>query len=424
MPKRIVDVTYRKFESVCKGTQLPKGVLDIIEGPAMDMEKVNENNRFYPTSLVVNKILNDPDTLHLMKNRALLGEGCHPDDRFEVRYPYVAFMVEKLWIPEGKNELWGRFVIIDTPNGRILKTLIDVGSSIGISARALGTSYETPEGYEMMNEEDYTFFTFDAVPDPGFKIARPSPVFESKSKKELKEVISGYSPAEMEISRVLMESINPDFFAEELQVINESLKKDSSKELLENSQRRINSLEKALEREKERQTVQASLGESRLPKSVLDRVRLMQESVSQSEAEIGLLKSKVVSLNESLEREKRESKRLKSQIQSQKAAPVSESKDLTKLKGTIAQYEAREKKLKASIKEDRIKALSLVTGMSESKVASMVSNLDEPLEDIAVRLKRLMSKDTNQPVLEARQKGAGEAQESDRTVRLIKSQQK
>jgi chromosome segregation ATPase len=319
--------------------------------------------------------------------------------------------------------LWGRFVIIDTPNGRILKTLIDVGSSIGVSARALGTSYETPEGYEMMNEEDYTFFTFDAVPDPGFKIARPSPVFESNSKKELKEVVSGYTPAEMEISRVLMESINPDFFAEELQVINESLKKNSSKELLENSQRRINSLEKALEREKERQTVQASLGESRLPKSVMDRVRLMQESLSQSEAEIGLLKRKVVSLNESLERERRESKRLKSQIQSLKAAPVSESKDLTKLKGTIAQYEAREKKLKASIKEDRIKALSLVTGMSETKVASMVSNLDEPLEDIAVRLKRLMSKDANQPVLEARQKGAGEAQESDRTVRLIKSQQ-
>lgn len=150
--------------------------LCIMEGPCMEFDKVNRNNRIYSKKLVEDRIINNPVVQEALKNKSMLGEGGHPETRVDISYPDVALCVEKLWIPkDSKNLLWGRFAILDTPVGRILETLVKYGSSIGISARAMTESTEK-NGHEIISETSYDLITFDAVPDPGFKCARLSKV--------------------------------------------------------------------------------------------------------------------------------------------------------------------------------------------------------------------------------------------------------
>lgn len=115
--------------------------LCFLEGPCMQFGRVNRNNRIYSRKLVEDRILNNPTVIETIKNRAMLGEGGHPDNRVDISYPEVALAVEKLWIPEGDGDmLWGRFAILDTPTGRILETLVKYGTKLGISARAVADS--------------------------------------------------------------------------------------------------------------------------------------------------------------------------------------------------------------------------------------------------------------------------------------------
>lgn len=167
--------------------------LCFLEGPCMQFGKVNRNNRIYSRKLVEDRILNNPTVQESIKNRAMLGEGGHPENRVDISYPEVALAVEKLWIPEGDGDmLWGRFAILDTPTGRILETLVKYGTKLGISARAVADSVQR-DGHEVILENSYELITFDAVPEPGFKCARLEQVdsvsksVDKMSTKELKE---------------------------------------------------------------------------------------------------------------------------------------------------------------------------------------------------------------------------------------------
>ena len=91
-----------------------------LSGPCFQFDSVNRNNRLYSRKLVEDKIVNNPVVQEAIKNRAMLGEGGHPENRIDISYPDVALAVEKLWIPEGNdNMLWGKFAILDTPTGRV-----------------------------------------------------------------------------------------------------------------------------------------------------------------------------------------------------------------------------------------------------------------------------------------------------------------
>ena len=174
MKSLVIESLISEMKVVDKDSNSP--ALCIMEGPCMEFDKVNRNNRIYSKKLVEDRIVNNPVIKEALKNKSMLGEGGHPETRVEISYPDVALCVEKLWIPkDSKNLLWGRFAILDTPVGRILKTLVEYGSSIGISARAMTDSVER-DGHEIISETTYDLITFDAVPDPGFKCARLSKV--------------------------------------------------------------------------------------------------------------------------------------------------------------------------------------------------------------------------------------------------------
>ena len=49
----------------------------------------------------------------------------------------VSHMIEEL-VPEGNNII-GKAKILDTPNGKIVKELLNSGAKLGVSSRGMGT---------------------------------------------------------------------------------------------------------------------------------------------------------------------------------------------------------------------------------------------------------------------------------------------
>lgn len=136
--------------------------------PLFQLEKWNDNKRFYPKA-IKDKIIS-PKTKNEMAMGVLLGEIDHPENRFNSCSDFVSHAIKDMRFSEADNTIYGDIDILDTPRGRILKTLSDYGA-IGFSARAMGNSTQVKEG-EIIDPDSYVFKTFDSVVTPGFAVAR------------------------------------------------------------------------------------------------------------------------------------------------------------------------------------------------------------------------------------------------------------
>lgn len=165
-----------------------KGVLCTLEGIGMGpFNEDNRNERDYPSEVATVGILNSSYTKEMMKCKTLLGEPHHPKDRNEIWCDCTSHCVTDMWMSEDNRYLMIRIDVLDTPNGRILKTLCDYGCSLGISARASGKTKKV-KGRLVVVPEYYKFKTFDVVTNPGFMDARLHNVNEEvEDKVSLKE---------------------------------------------------------------------------------------------------------------------------------------------------------------------------------------------------------------------------------------------
>ena len=235
-----------------KGSGKSSNALCIVEGPCMEFGKVNQNNRIYSRKLIEDRIINYPPVKEAIKNKCMLGEGGHPETRIDIAYPEVALSVEKIWIPEDSTHLvYGRFAILDTPVGRILKTLIDYGSKIGISARALAES-KMEGNTEIMSETEYDLITFDAVPDPGFKCAHLEKVQESKS-------LSSMSTTELKSNVAALNALKIPAFESRMHAMVDELEKRTDdaviSEIVRRGKAKINALSTGRKNEGRRASV-------------------------------------------------------------------------------------------------------------------------------------------------------------------------
>lgn len=88
----------------------------------------------------------------------------------------ASHIITKLWWQN--NTLMGEAEILPTPNGMILKRLIESNCRIGISSRGVGNGQTNSEGVLVIGE-NYKLVTFDAVADPSTYSA-----FQKQFKKE------------------------------------------------------------------------------------------------------------------------------------------------------------------------------------------------------------------------------------------------
>jgi hypothetical protein len=131
-----------------------------IEGIFMQAEKQNRNGRVYPRH-VLSKEVDRYNKDYVMKNRAF-GELGHPDSP-TINLDRVSHMITSLK-PEGNNFI-GKAKILDTPNGRIVKSLLDGGASLGVSTRGVG-SLKPANGFQLVQDDFHLATAADIVADP------------------------------------------------------------------------------------------------------------------------------------------------------------------------------------------------------------------------------------------------------------------
>jgi len=131
-----------------------------ITGIFMQAEQKNRNGRVYPMDILGKEVQRYNDN-YVSKNRAF-GELGHPDSP-TINLDRVSHMITKLY-PDGKNFI-GKAKILDTPNGRIVKSLLDGGASLGVSTRGVG-SLRPHNGYQLVQDDFHLATAADIVADP------------------------------------------------------------------------------------------------------------------------------------------------------------------------------------------------------------------------------------------------------------------
>ena len=152
--EEILDIQYLT-ESDGKG-----GKNHFITGIFMQAEKQNRNGRVYPAN-VLSREADRYNREYVSKNRAF-GELGHPENP-QINLDRVSHLITSLH-RDGNNFI-GKAKILDTPNGKIVKSLLDGGASLGVSTRGVG-SLKAHNGYQQV-QDDYRLATAaDVVADP------------------------------------------------------------------------------------------------------------------------------------------------------------------------------------------------------------------------------------------------------------------
>ena len=132
-----------------------------IEGVFLQADIKNRNGRLYPTD-ILDKEVKRYMKENVKKNRAY-GELGHPDSP-TINLDRVSHMIKDLKL-EDKNFI-GKAKIMDTPYGKIVKSLIDEGASLGVSSRGMGSLKTTKDGTSEVQKDFMLATAADIVADP------------------------------------------------------------------------------------------------------------------------------------------------------------------------------------------------------------------------------------------------------------------
>ena len=146
-----------------------------LEGVFLQADIKNRNGRIYPVD-VLDKEVKRYVKENVKKNRAY-GELGHPDSP-TINLDRVSHMIKDLKL-EDKNFI-GKAKIMDTPYGKIVKSLIDEGASLGVSSRGMGSLKTTKDGSSEVQKDFMLATAADIVADPSAPDAFVRGVMEGK----------------------------------------------------------------------------------------------------------------------------------------------------------------------------------------------------------------------------------------------------
>ena len=145
-----------------------------IKGVFMQSDVKNRNGRIYPKEILQKEVVRY-NREFINKNRAF-GELGHPDGP-TVNLERVSHMIKSL-TPEGSNFI-GEARILETPYGKIVKSLIDEGAKLGVSSRGMGTLANVG-GANVVKDDFYLATAADIVADPSAPDAFVEGIMEGK----------------------------------------------------------------------------------------------------------------------------------------------------------------------------------------------------------------------------------------------------
>jgi hypothetical protein len=145
-----------------------------IEGVFLQSETKNRNGRIYPFD-ILNREVERYSEEYVRSGRAL-GELGHPDGP-SVNLDRVSHKIIELRA-EGTN-FYGKARILDTPMGKIARSLLDEGVRLGVSSRGMG-SLEEKNGVKYVRDDFMLATAADIVADPSAPDAFVQGIMEGK----------------------------------------------------------------------------------------------------------------------------------------------------------------------------------------------------------------------------------------------------
>ena len=170
---KLISESIQDVEYICEEKE--NGKKDYkIRGIFMQGDIKNRNGRIYPKDVLMKEVGNY-NRKFVDENRAF-GELGHPDGP-TVNLERVSHLVTSLK-PDGSNVL-GEARILETPMGKIVKTLMDEGTKLGVSSRGMG-SLDERNGAKYVKDDFYLAAAADIVADPSAPNAFVEGVMEGK----------------------------------------------------------------------------------------------------------------------------------------------------------------------------------------------------------------------------------------------------
>ncbi len=166
----------------------------ILTGVMQRADKENGNGRVYGRKVLEREVNN---YIKIVEDRRALGELDHPEDSV-VNLKNVSHMVLKVWW-DG-DAVMGKVKVLDTPSGKILRSLVESGVKLGISSRGLGSTRK--EGGKTIVEDDFQLICFDFVQEP----STPGAFMMSEGKKRTLDPNKIWTKADR-INRILNDII-------------------------------------------------------------------------------------------------------------------------------------------------------------------------------------------------------------------------
>jgi hypothetical protein len=158
----------------------------IVQGVVQRAEAKNGNGRVYPKDTLEREIQKYKDT-YIKENRAL-GELDHPESPV-INLKNVCHNVKDVWW-DG-DDVIAKIEVLPTPSGNILKSLLTVGITVGISSRGMGSVKQIGETVEV--QDDFELLCWDFVSTPStqgafMEIMNESKQYNQYNKEEQKKL--------------------------------------------------------------------------------------------------------------------------------------------------------------------------------------------------------------------------------------------
>jgi hypothetical protein len=181
-----------------------KGGKDLyMEGIFIQGDVRNENKRVYPSTEIKKAVQHIND--QIARGMTVWGEADHPEE-LQINIDRVSHMITEMRM-QGNNGI-GKLKIIDTPMGRIIRTMVEAGGKLGVSSRGSGNVDDNG------SVSDFEIVTVDIVARPSAPNAYPTPMFEAfnwKKGNEMKKLAEAvkYDPAaKAGLNKLVLEWIN------------------------------------------------------------------------------------------------------------------------------------------------------------------------------------------------------------------------
>ena len=170
---KLITEEIQKVEFITEGKGSNKKMF--IEGIFLQGDICNRNGRMYPMETLSREVKRYTEAF-VNKGRAL-GELGHPDGP-TVNLDRVSHKIVCL-TAEGTN-FKGKAQLLETPMGKIAKSLISEGVCIGVSSRGVGSLRMTNEGHKIVGEDFMLATAADIVADPSAPDAFVQGIMEGK----------------------------------------------------------------------------------------------------------------------------------------------------------------------------------------------------------------------------------------------------